>query len=150
MIMVVMNPTTVRGVRVPLEEGEDDILQGFSGFPAKLCSRKSAKYEEQQVQFVACFLALFVAEHKTEKRPRPEGRRKRSVCNFSFIIGGLRFIFLSLATPDTYNYRFANSCPCSIHKFLSFQCISRDERSCQCNIKLNVSTVAKREKFRAF
>ena len=82
MIMVVMNPTTVRGVRVPLEEGEDDILQGFSGFPAKLCSRKFAKYEEQQVQFVACFLALFVAEHKNfdgsrEKRPSPaEGPRK--------------------------------------------------------------------------
>ena len=78
MMMVVMNATSVR---VPLE-GEDDILQGFSGFPAKLCSRKSAKYEEQQVQFVACFLALFVAEHKNfdgsrEKRPSPaEGPRK--------------------------------------------------------------------------
>ena len=93
MIMVVMNPTTVRGVRVPLEEGEDDILQGFSGFPAKLCSRKSAKYEEQQVQFVACFLALFVAEHKTpvatENDRGPTGPRERSIHNFSFIMGGL-------------------------------------------------------------
>ena len=134
-------------------------MQGFSGFPAKLCSRKSAKYEEQQVQFVACFLALFVAEHKTpvatENDRGPTGPRERSIHNFSFIMGGLRFIFRSLVTPDTYNYGFANSCPCFIvHKFPSFQCISRDERSCQCKRKLNVSTVAKKEAagkfFRAF
>ena len=99
MIMVVMNPTTVRGVRVPLEEGEDDILQGFSGFPAKLCSRKSAKYEEQQVQFVACFLALFVAEHKTpvatENDRGPTGPRERSILI-------MYFSQKMLSYPDTY------------------------------------------------